>query len=109
MSINTPITVMGDVSTDGIKFPTAQTHLEIGSVLELAQVQIEVNTDGDISAYRCVHCGEELNEADPTETLADGVKECDANDDGPHEKQVVPFTWAKNIAIWRSPVCAFGS
>lgn len=99
MSFNMPITVIGDVSADCIEPATTQTSLKLGSVLDLTQIMIALNEDGDMSEIRCAHCGEELNEADPTKTLEDDGTECGANNDGPHEKTWAPFTWAKNIAI----------
>lgn len=99
MSFNTPITVSGEIDPDGIAHPTTQTPLKIGSVYELSQILVEINSDGDLSQFECVHCGQELNEADLTETLADGDKECPATSDERHEAKTVPFTWAKNIAV----------
>lgn len=102
MSFNMPITVQGDVSTDSITRPDGTDHygaLELRSVLDLTQIMITLNEDGDMSEIKCVHCDEELNEADPTVTAEDDDPECAANDDGPHEKMWAPLTWAKNIAI----------
>lgn len=99
MSFNMPITVIGDVSADCIEPATTQTSLKLGSVLDLTQIMIALNEDDDMSEIRCAHCGEELNEDEPTETLEGGDAECEANDYDPHEKQYAPFTWAKNIAV----------
>lgn len=98
MSFNISITLHGDVSEDSITRP-GEGELALGSVLDLTQVQLELNEEGDMSAFHCSHCGEELNEADPTETLANGDIECPDSDTGLHEKQIAPLTWAKNIAI----------
>lgn len=99
MSFNIPITIDGDVSTDSITRPNGYESVELGSVLDLSQVQFTLNEEGDMSAYRCGACDEELNEADPTETLADGDTECLGADDGKHQPVIVPFTWAKNITV----------
>lgn len=99
MSFNIPITIIGDVSTDVITRPNGYGSVELGAVDELTQVMFKLNEDGDMSAYRCADCDEELNEADPTETLADGDTKCEENDGGPHKPEIVPLTWAKNIAI----------
>jgi len=99
MSFNMPVTLAGDISEDSITRPDGYGSVELGSVLDLEQIQIKLNEDGDMSSLRCAHCGEELNEIDPTRTLENDTVECEDNDDGPHKAQTVPFTWAKNIAI----------
>lgn len=102
MSFNIPITIEGDVSTDGITRPDGTDHygsIKLGSVLELSQILVALNEDGDMSEIRCVHCGEDLNEADPTVTAKDGDPECTESDTGLHDKEWAPLTWAKNIAI----------
>lgn len=99
MSINTPIVIIGDISDDGITRPNGSESLELASVDDLAQIQVDINSDGDLSEFRCTHCQQELNEADTTVTAADEDPECHANDDGPHEKEYMPLTWAKNILI----------
>lgn len=99
MSFNIPITLHGDVSDDGI---TRESYgrFKLGSVYDLTQVQLELNESGDMSAFKCAHCDEELNEADPRETLADGDTECSSADESdPHKPEIVPLTWAKNIMI----------
>lgn len=99
MDINTPIVLSGDISDDGITRPDGHGSLRLGSVEDLAQIQVKLNEDGDMSEVRCAHCGEDLNEADPTVTAGDKTAECDANDGGPHEKEWAPLTWAKNICV----------
>lgn len=100
MSFNTPITVAGDISTDGIDFPTTQTPLKLGSVFDLTQIMVKLNEDDDMPKKRCSACGEELDDDEPTQNL-DGDTECSAQneDDAPHTPEFNPFTWAKNIAV----------
>jgi hypothetical protein len=99
MSINTPITITADVSMESIERPNGYESVELRSVLDLTQIMVDINSDGDMSEIRCKHCGEELNESAPAETLADGDTECPAADNEQHEQEHVPFTWAKNIAV----------
>lgn len=103
MSFNTPVTIAGDINPDGISLPTTDTPLKIGSVDELAQIQVTLNVDGDMSEIRCRHCGEDLNEdtppGTPLETLMEGETGCGSNDDGPHEQEYAPLTWAKKITV----------
>lgn len=96
MSFNMPITVNGTIEPDSID---TRTPLEIRSVTELDSVRIELNSEGDLSAYECSACGEELNEADPRETLDGGATVCPDSDDERHQPQIVPLTWAKNISV----------
>lgn len=99
MSFNMPITVAGDVSTDAIDFPTTQTPLRLGSVLDLTQIMVRLNEGDDMQEKRCSACGDELDDDEPTQNL-DGDDVCSAWDgNAPHTPEFSPFTWAKNIAV----------
>lgn len=87
MTFNMPITIHGEDRTETVE------------VEDLAMIEVALNQDGDMSAIRCKHCGQELNEADPSETLEDGDRECPATSNEQHEQEYAPLTWAKNIAV----------
>lgn len=108
MSFNIPITVSGDVSTDGITFSTGVAPLELGSVLELSQVTLTLNGADDMSEKRCAHCREDMDPDHPAFVVDDttpGIGDwCAENEDGdedssPHAPEWSPLTWAKNVQI----------
>lgn len=98
MSFNIPITVNGDVSMDGITRPGGEGSVRLGSVLDLVDVSLTLNEDGDMQDKRCAHCKQDMDPDRPTHTI-DGDEFCDDNDDEAHESEWSPLTWAKNVQI----------
>ncbi len=100
MAFNTPITVQGDVSTDGITRPDGYGSVKLESVLDLTQIMVKLNEDDDMPEKRCSACGDELSDDEPTQN-PDGDTECSARDedDAPHTPEFSPLAWAKNITV----------
>lgn len=97
MSFNIPITVAGDVSTDGITRPNGYGSVELGSVIDLSSVFLKLNEDDDMQEKRCAHCTEDMDPDNPAQVV-EGDRFCDSND-GPHVPEWSPLTWAKNVTI----------
>jgi hypothetical protein len=98
MSFNIPITVNGDVSTDGITRPNGYGSLELGSVLDLTSVYLALNENGDVQDKRCAACEEEMDPDNPTAVLG-GDDKCLDTEDGTHDPEWLPLSWAQNVVI----------
>lgn len=94
-----PTTLYGSISGDSITHSDEHSELRLGIVYDLTQIKVALNENADMSEIKCTHCGADLNEADPTITAEDEDPECGASDDGLHEKEWAPLTWAKNIDV----------
>lgn len=99
MTFNIPITISADVSEDSVNVDSAEGQTVIHAAFDLTDVHLALNENNSLSGIRCAHCGEDLDEDDPTRTLHGGETECPNNDDGPHQMEYAPLTWAKNITI----------
>lgn len=100
MSFNMPITVNGDISTDGITRPDGYGSVKLESAHDLTQIMVRLNEDDDMPEKRCSACGKELSDDEPTQDL-DGDTACWVRGEGdaPHTPELNPLTWAKNIAV----------